>query len=606
MTKKRFLTGACILTSILLLMIPIRITAGQPAGSENSGREEYFSLLTEDEKNYLAEKRVISVVVSARKGPIQYVDSEGTQRGISVDLLEEVSKISGMEFEYITMEGMREIQGKINSGEIQMVSGVPKEEAVSEAYDITFSDVYLNCAYGVVLERGKTLQQMETLTLALTAGLDVPEAFQGVKEIKNYDSIQDCINAVNRGEADFTYGNAYVLEFYSQGYELQKLCVIPLDGDMQSLCFGVSNLEEAYLVSLLNKALEYLGKEKLLNITITNVAVSTQSVTLVSLIAHNPGWSLLLGLLFVGLIFTIALLEVRNSRHKSRLALIEHQRYLMVSAVAKDYFFEYHVRTDTLVMSPDMAELFKCKSVLHKCKSQMQKYADRYGFCAEKFFDISADGSADMNTEYREIKLSVTEGEERWFKITRIAVYEKGKISHIVGKLTDIQKDYEERETLMRKSLSDGLTELYNIAAVSELINRLLKKQHGGSFFIVDIDFFKSINDQWGHQKGDEVLIRFANILKTVFRSEDIVGRIGGDEFVVFAKDASDDSFITKKCLLLKELMGKIPVQDGFTLTISIGVAKATPQSDFTSLYHDADAALYMVKNSGRNGYKIV
>lgn len=610
MTKKTAYAGGIILSAFMLLFMPLNLFAGEKAGDRDEySREEYLTILTDEEREYLEEEQVISVILSARKGPIQYLDRDGKQKGISKDILEEISRITGLRFEFITMDGMADIQNMINSGGAHMVSGVPPETAVREAYDIIFSSSYLDCPYGIVLDRGNSLRQPQDLTLALTAGLDVPITFQHVKEVKYYNSIQDCLKAVKKGEADFTYGNAYVLEFYAQGYELQSLCVIPLNDASQNICFGVSSREDARLVGILDKTLEYLGSERLLAITVANVAASTQPVTLAFLISANPRWSLFLGLLLLGLILVMAMLVTRNYKHKNKLAIMEHQRYLMISAAAKDYFFEYQCRTDTLTLSRDMAELFGCRKVLHRWKSHMHRYARNYHFDAGELSGIMLDGGLaaeeGQRAHSREFKLTIRDGQERWFRVTRLPVYDKGKAVCIVGKLTDIQEEYQEREKLMQKSLSDGLTGLYNVAATRELVGRLLRNQRKGTFFMIDLDYFKNINDRFGHQKGDEMLISFAGILKTAFRGDDIVGRIGGDEFVIFAKDAWEDSFIVNKCRLLQEMAGKIPVAEGYTQTVSIGVAKVGQQSDYDSLYQHADVALYEVKKKGRNGYKI-
>lgn len=609
MHKRKKHAGICVFAMLILFLVSQHSIVSY--GNENTNiitSEDFINSLTAEEQEYLRTAKPLSVIVSARKGPIQYVDSAGEQKGISKDLLEEVSSITGLQFEYITMDGMEEIRNLINSAGAQIVSGIPQEVTVQTAYDVYFSRSYLDCAYGIALARGSSLSSPEHLTLALTTGLDVPKAFQNVANIKHYASIPDCLNAVKNGEADFTYGNSYVLEFYSQGYELQSLCVIPLADKSQTICFGVSRLAGKPLVNILDKALVYIGSDKILDIIISNVASSNQPITLASLISANPGVSMLCGFLLLVLFLIIAVLVIRIYRNKSRLTLVEHQRYLMVSAAAKDYFFEYQYRTDTLTLSKDLAELFGCRKVLHKWKAQMQNYSAKQNISMEIFDSILAPGSSSKNNEqaeYLDLKLTPKSTQEHWFRITKLTVYERNKPSCVIGKLTDIQADYEEREKLMRRSLSDSLTGLYNAAAVRELVGRLLTNQRKGSFFMIDLDYFKSVNDQFGHQKGDEVLIGFANILKSVFRSDDIVGRIGGDEFAVFTKDAMDDSFIRNKCQLLKEMTSKLPIMENYVQTISIGIAKAEATSDFDSLYQKADAALYAVKKKDKDDYKI-
>ena len=111
---------------------------------------------------------------------------------------------------------------------------------------------------------------------------------------------------------------------------------------------------------------------------------------------------------------------------------------------------------------------------------------------------------------------------------------------------------------------------------------------------MIDVDNFKTVNDLNGHVIGDEVLKKFGSILKESFTIEDIVGRAGGDEFIVFVKD-------------IQEHGNAINIEiDNFkgTISCSIGIAFYPEHgTTFKGLYNLADQALYQTKNQGRNGY---
>lgn len=135
------------------------------------------------------------------------------------------------------------------------------------------------------------------------------------------------------------------------------------------------------------------------------------------------------------------------------------------------------------------------------------------------------------------------------------------------------------------------------------------------AFFMVDIDFFKNVNDAYGHRKGDEVLVMVANTLKMIFDApSDIICRIGGEEFLVCARvqDRAEAERYAES--LLRKIEGhKIPTprQDASAyLTVSAGVRLYKPEHpedslDELSLIDDADTALYRAKGSGRNRYEI-
>ncbi len=163
-----------------------------------------------------------------------------------------------------------------------------------------------------------------------------------------------------------------------------------------------------------------------------------------------------------------------------------------------------------------------------------------------------------------------------------------------------------------QKSQLDFLTGLYNRETFIEKVNIALKEnrgnQHKSAFLILDLDYFKDVNDCMGHSMGDIVLQEIANKLRNFFRKEDIVGRIGGDEFVVFAQSIQNISAFERRIKELNELLCKSYYKDGKNVKISASIGIMMASSDclnFQELYEKADRALYNVKQSGRNGYQI-
>ena len=91
---------------------------------------------------------------------------------------------------------------------------------------------------------------------------------------------------------------------------------------------------------------------------------------------------------------------------------------------------------------------------------------------------------------------------------------------------------------MLKSAQTDGLTGIYNKRSTEERINEIRDENPAekGTFVILDVDKFKEVNDRYGHMAGDKVLSEFGRILKAHFREEDVVGRIGGDEFVVYIR----------------------------------------------------------------------
>lgn len=152
----------------------------------------------------------------------------------------------------------------------------------------------------------------------------------------------------------------------------------------------------------------------------------------------------------------------------------------------------------------------------------------------------------------------------------------------------------------------DPLTQCYNRRKLESYIDTFTAKPDTkGSFFMIDLDFFKDINDNFGHSAGDEYLKYVADLIKTVFRRGDMIARLGGDEFVVFMPDTVDISAIKVKARQLEELAFKelvTPHGEHYSATLSVGIA-LYPQDgkNYAELYDCADEALYYSKHSGRN-----
>ena len=152
------------------------------------------------------------------------------------------------------------------------------------------------------------------------------------------------------------------------------------------------------------------------------------------------------------------------------------------------------------------------------------------------------------------------------------------------------------------------MTGLINRASAEEMMTqRLLSATSTCVMIMLDIDNFKKINDTYGHDYGDKAICAVADKLRLFFRKEDIIARMGGDEFAVFVGEIPDMEVIKNKAHQLCASMADIMINGNKTeITCSAGIAIATGKTySFGVLYRNADQALYDAKCHGRNTVSI-
>lgn len=189
-----------------------------------------------------------------------------------------------------------------------------------------------------------------------------------------------------------------------------------------------------------------------------------------------------------------------------------------------------------------------------------------------------------------------------WCKVDVMPVMENGLPVKMVGTITDIDKLKLEMDRLEKRAAVDEFTGLYSKKYTERLMDKVLKEQSEKkhALMIIDIDDFKKLNDTYGHTAGDDALQAMAAQLKNSVRTNDIVGRLGGDEFGVFIMDihkAAEVKETAERLLRTEELP--------YGVTKSIGVA-VYPRNglNFRALYEKADQALYRAKKK-KNTYMI-
>ena len=195
----------------------------------------------------------------------------------------------------------------------------------------------------------------------------------------------------------------------------------------------------------------------------------------------------------------------------------------------------------------------------------------------------------------------------RYFEIDRTR---SGELHHVMVAFESIDEDRRQQEALKKLSETDAMTGVHNRGSGEQKIREAMKNGKRGMFCLIDVDKFKSINDNYGHQAGDEALKAIAASLSNVFRESDIVFRLGGDEFSAFAEGVTSREIGERILNRVFEQLEKveIPALQDRKVTISVGASffPKTNTDCFEAVYQRADEGTYESKKHDGNFFTFI
>lgn len=292
--------------------------------------------------------------------------------------------------------------------------------------------------------------------------------------------------------------------------------------------------------------------------------------------------------------------ELSASRRTLDLLDRERQKYQFITAFSKEFLFEIHVNPVAIRFFDESVHRLGVKQYipnpleddeLRKCMSDkaLRDIANLVSKATKDNPIVNYETDVVMEGSAHRCKIKIM----KQYSLEEDYVY-----SGAVGKMEDITADYRQRAELERAATHDPLTGLLNKAHSAKLMEYYLKnhKKTNYALAFVDLDNFKKINDTYGHQKGDQVILTVTEAMRKNVPAGGLCARVGGDEFVAFWKDNGK----LKQCA--KDLFDAI--NGSFTEgigSISMGVAQTSVVGrDFATLYKKADIAAYSVKNNGK------
>lgn len=263
--------------------------------------------------------------------------------------------------------------------------------------------------------------------------------------------------------------------------------------------------------------------------------------------------------------------------------------------------YEYNKKTDSLKLISESDHL-----ILPKPSLSLMDMGEVVHPADYHLFTHAVNGLRGENTTSVTLRLLNFDGRGtyRWYTVTGTRLTTKGDGKAItIGTVEDIHERENERLLLHSRATTDCLTGLWNRAETERLVSERISALAGddcAAFAILDLDSFKNINDAHGHDCGDKALISFSSKLRDIFGRGEILGRLGGDEFMVYMPQIYDEEEIKERFYAFLESISAITVQGHPAvqgLTCSIGCCRAKSGDTFEKIYKCADSALYQAKS---------
>lgn len=310
---------------------------------------------------------------------------------------------------------------------------------------------------------------------------------------------------------------------------------------------------------------------------------------------------------YLAVLFLIAVpfatMIAQNHRLAAAVATSE-ARYRLISDHVSDVVMTLNPRGQVQFASPSMRDVtgHTPEAIVGKSPVELVHEVDR-----ERVRDAYRRVIAEPDAVHRfEFRGQTATGGIRWFETTARAVRDDDQaVLSVVAVVREVSQRKAREADLLRQANTDPMTGVLNRRAFQDRIDQFRDNtpDRPATLALFDLDHFKQVNDGHGHDAGDAALLHFAEVLRASLRVEDVIGRLGGEEFAVLFPGLSTTAAMAA-CERVRSSLQDARIHAGdaiFTITVSAGVAPIRPDLSSDEVFRIADAALYRAKSRGRN-----
>lgn len=549
----------------------------------------HFGSLSKEEKLYLSQKKEIKLCADPNWMPFEQIKN-GKLVGISIDYINIISKQINTPFTLIPTANWDQSLSYAKQRKCDIFS-LAMETPERKTY-MDFTSPYLSVPLVIATKMDKFF--ISSVEEILDKKIGIVKGYSFVELLKlQYPKIQlievkdikDGLEKVAKGEL---YG--FIDGLLTIGYVIQKeyFNVLKIGGKLPQsfeLGFGVRN-DEPILTKILEKAINSIDENTKQNITNKWVNVKFETATDYTLIKKIIAIATILFLILAYRYFTM---QKHNNEVKKNMEVID--KYVLFVSIDSE--------GNITNVSEALCQLsgYKKYELVGKHASVMQ-----HPEMKTSLKDVYNKQLMQGKTWEGELKKIKKDGTPYW-------VY--AKISPTIGKdgkikgYSSFQSDITDKKRIEEVSHTDSLTQIHNrlyldMSLKNEFSRVVRYPVDTFSIILLDIDFFKEINDSHGHSSGDKILIELAHLIKTNLRTTDVFGRWGGEEFLIICPNTKE-----KEATLLagktRVVIAEHEFYSNLKCTCSFGVTQYKENDNEDSIFLRADKALYKAKEEGRN-----
>lgn len=341
-------------------------------------------------------------------------------------------------------------------------------------------------------------------------------------------------------------------------------------------------------------------------VTIFKNQLTNKNKILNTIMSERNRWFLLVLILsfgFITLLFIYILSFFTKEIRKYIKRINEDNKFKqkLIYMIPNPMFFSDE-QGNIIECNEDFKELFNIKKT-DDCASLKNKHIKNLESRLQEILKESKPKHKNI-PEKIEVEMEIEEKEKRIFEMYLSHLRYKEQSSGFICVLIDITEKKKSQERLYKASMRDELTNAFNRRYLKNLFpsehKKAQDKDYNISLIMFDVDFFKKVNDTYGHDVGDKVLKKVVEIAEKHIRKEDFLFRIGGEEFIIILAGA-DKHKAYQIAEEIREDVKRYVFREGFSITMSFGVIEIKKEDDLESALKRADNALYKSKNTGRD-----